>query len=65
MAGYSKHLGGAGSGQTYLLATLLFETTVSCVAHISDILVPIILALCLCTAQNSGIILAKIVVYYS
>ena len=26
---------------------------------------PIILVLCLCTAYNSGIILAKIVIYYS
>ena len=39
VAGHSKHLGGAGPFQACLLATPLFETTVSCVSLVSTILV--------------------------
>ena len=56
-------LGGAGPCQAYLLVMPLFKTDVSCVSHVSTNLV--FLVLCLCKAYNSGIILAKIVAYYS
>ena len=45
------------------MAAPLFETTVFRVSHVSAILVSIVL--CLYTTYNSGIILAKIVTYYS
>ena len=36
---HSKHLGGSGPCQAFILATPLLETTVSCVSHVSAILV--------------------------
>ena len=39
IAGHCKHLGGSGPCQACLLATPLFETTVSHVSHVSAILV--------------------------
>ena len=45
-----------------LLAAPLFETNISRISHVSAIIIRI---LCLCTAYNSEIILAKIVAYYS
>ena len=38
VVGHSKHLGGSGPCQACILATLLLETTVSCVSHVLDIL---------------------------
>ena len=60
---HSKHVGEPGPCQVCLLAMPLFETTVSHVSHVSTILVFVVL--CLCMAYNSGIILTKIVTYYS
>ena len=51
-----------------LLAIPLHKTNISHVSHVLAIFVskfPIILVLCLYMAYNSGIILAKIVTYYS
>ena len=39
VVGQSKHLGGSGPCQACILATPLLETTVSCVSHVSAILV--------------------------
>ena len=36
---HSKHLGASGPCWAYILATPLLETTVSCVSHVSAILV--------------------------
>ena len=62
VVGHSKHLGGSGPCQACILPTPLLETTVSCVSHVSAILVSFMLVQSL---YNSGIILAKIVTYYS
>ena len=39
VVGHSKHLGGSGPCQACILATPLLESTVSCVSHVSAILV--------------------------
>ena len=39
VVGHSKRLGGSGPCQVCILATPLLETTVSCVSHVSAILV--------------------------
>ena len=47
---HSKHLGEPGPCQACLLATLLFETAVSRVSHISALLISVVL--CLYTAYT-------------
>ena len=65
MVGHSKHLGASGPCQACILATPLLETTVSCVSHVSAILVSDYSCFMVVQSLYSGIILAKIVTYYS
>ena len=65
VVGHSKHLGTSGPCQACILATPLIETTVSCVSHVSVILVSDYFCFMLVHSLYSGIILAKIVIYCS